>query len=86
MNELKDTVPPMLSEDYRERFKAEYWQLEIRRARLYEYIQRVEKGEQRPDPGNDMELLHIQLSAMIHYAHVLQTRALKEGIRLEGDE
>lgn len=30
MNELKDTIELMNSSDYKDRFKAEYYQLEIR--------------------------------------------------------
>ena len=32
--ELKDTVELMTSEDYKERFRAEYWQTKIRYDRL----------------------------------------------------
>lgn len=32
--ELKDTVQLMLSNDYEERFKAEYWQTKVRYERL----------------------------------------------------
>ena len=37
--ELKDTIPLMTSGDYRERFKAEYYQLRIRAGKLQSLIQ-----------------------------------------------
>lgn len=33
--ELKDTIPQMTSEDYKERFKAEYYQTKIRYWKLH---------------------------------------------------
>ena len=35
--ELKDTIPQMNSEDYKERFKAEYNQLKIRLEKLHKF-------------------------------------------------
>lgn len=40
--ELKDTVNSMLSEDYRERFIAEYWQVKIRYDRLKAFIDKID--------------------------------------------
>ena len=39
--ELKDTVDLMLSEDYRDRFKAEYQQVKIRKEKLEAYIKKI---------------------------------------------
>lgn len=36
--ELKDTCSLMMSEDYKERFKAEYYQLKIRYAKLMKML------------------------------------------------
>ena len=36
--ELKDTVEMMLSDDYKERFRAEYWQLKIRYDKLRKMV------------------------------------------------
>lgn len=35
MNELKDTIELMNSSDYKDRFKAEYYQLKIRYTKLH---------------------------------------------------
>lgn len=42
MNELKETVELMLSNDYKERFKAEYYQLKIRIDRLDNMLSKME--------------------------------------------
>ena len=42
MEELKETVELMLSNDYKERFKAEYYQLKIRIDRLYNMLSKME--------------------------------------------
>ena len=42
--ELKDTVQQMLSEDYRDRFKAEYYQVKIRYDKLVDMLNRWDKG------------------------------------------
>ena len=75
--ELKDTIPLMTSDDYRERFKAEYFQTKIRAGKLQSLIQ------------NDMDLanspkiiLERQLSAMLDYLSTLALRAELEGINL----
>ena len=40
--ELKDTIDLMNSEDYRERFKAEYYQTKIRYDKLHKIIVKME--------------------------------------------
>ena len=42
--ELKDTIELMNSEDYRERFKAEYYQVKIRYEKLNKMIIKCEAG------------------------------------------
>ena len=43
--ELKDTVALMASADYKERFKAEYYQLVIRFKKLQAMLEKWDKGE-----------------------------------------
>ena len=43
--ELKDTVEMMQSEDSKERFKAEYYQLEIRTEKLKAMLDKWDAGE-----------------------------------------
>ena len=42
--ELKDTINLMQSKDYKERFKAEYYQLKIRREKLMDFLGRWNRG------------------------------------------
>lgn len=43
--ELKDTVTLMVSSDYKERFKAEYYQLKIRLEKLKCMLQKWDNGK-----------------------------------------
>lgn len=43
--ELKDTVALMASADYKERFKAEYYQLVIRFKKLQTMLEKWDKGK-----------------------------------------
>lgn len=67
---LKDTIPLMLSEDYRDRLKAEYFQL----------VLRIKKLEIRLEEVSD-ELLGAQLTIMYAYQKILKERLTKEGIQ-----
>lgn len=42
MNELKDTIELMNSSDYKDRFKAEYYQLKIRYTKLHAMLVKLE--------------------------------------------
>lgn len=76
--ELKDTIPLMTSDDYRERFKAEYYQLKIRAGKLQSLIQHD------MDLANSPKIiLARQLNAMLDYLSTLALRAEFEGINLE---
>lgn len=44
MNDLKDTIQLMISKDYKDRFKAEYYQTKIRLEKLYEMLVRYDAG------------------------------------------
>lgn len=75
--ELKDTIPLMTSEDYRERFKAEYYQTKIRAGKLQSLIQHD------MDLANSPKIiLERQLNAMLDYLSTLALRAEFEGINL----
>ena len=45
MNELKDTIELMNSSDYKDRFKAEYYQLKIRYTKLHVMLVKLEAGK-----------------------------------------
>lgn len=80
--ELKDTIELMQSQDYKERFKAEYYQAKIRLEKLYEMLVRYDAGTLGFTPDCSIQLLKDQLSIMRDYLYALQVRAEIEGIEL----
>lgn len=82
--ELKDTVEMMLSDDYKERFKAEYWQTSIRYKKLSNMCEKWDKGELNFKPTCIRIAYDEQLSAMEEYLSVLEYRAREEGVELDG--
>lgn len=82
MKELKDTVDGMLSSDYKERFKAEYYQLEIRFNKLDSMIRKWDEGKLDFTPTCPREIYDNQLDFMYNYLTVLQNRAEIENIKL----
>lgn len=99
MLELKDTIAGMTSDNYKERFKAEYQQVKIRYERLKSFNTRIEAAEQTslnhcnpvnptpavPMPKHDCPffVLRDQQRIMGEYLHLLELRAVIEGIDLE---
>ena len=81
--ELKDTIKLMTSEDYKERFKAEYYQLKIRCERLSVFIYKYRSGELDFEPSCSLELLLKQFNAMIMYLNILKVRADIENVKLK---
>ncbi len=81
MLELKDTIAGMTSEDYKERFIAEYVQLRIRANKLKKFIGKIKyaKYADQPEPEHDcpLELLEIQYNSMVAYLAILEIRAEK---------
>ena len=82
MTELKDTIALMTSADYRDRFKAEYYQLKIRHEKLLNLLARHDTGTLGFDPTCSIGLLAEQCGAMGRYLKVLEARAKVEGIEL----
>lgn len=80
--ELKDTVEMMLSEDYKERFKAEYYQLKIRCDNLRSMLAKYASGTLDFEPACSYVRLADQSYIMHKYLHILKTRADIEGIEL----
>lgn len=81
--ELNYTVEMMTSTDYKERFKAEYYQLKIRYAKLMKMLKCWDKDELDFTPDCPRSLYTLQVRAMHDYLAVLQARAKIEGIELE---
>ena len=82
--ELKDTVQMMNSADYKERFKAEYFQVVIRFKKLKAMLEKWDKGELNFTPTCPRSTYNMQIAAMADYIAVLEARAVMEGIELEG--
>ena len=80
--ELKDTVELMNSEDYKERFKAEYYQTKIRYNKLHRMIIKYEANKLTFEPKCSIEILKEQASYMGNYLRVLEIRAEIEDIDL----
>ena len=78
--ELKDTVEMMLSRDYKERFKAEYWQLKIRYDKLRKMVDNWEKLDFTPTCAYSTYVC--QLLAMEDYMMILRSRAEQEEVEL----
>lgn len=83
---LKDTTEPMVSGDYKERFKAEYFQLVIRFEGLKKMIEKWDKGLLDFKPTCPRSTYNMQIKAMADYIAVLEARAKIEGIELDVEE
>ena len=80
--ELKNTIEMMNSADYKERFKAEYYQTKIRYEKLHKMVVKYEAGTLNFTPKCSLELLKQQKSFMGQYLYTLEIRAEIEGIEL----
>ena len=80
--ELKDTIPGMLSPDYKERFTAEYRQLSIRTLKLEIFVDDYRNGRLSFKPTCSIELLEQQLDIMKAYIAVLEERAEIENVKV----
>lgn len=81
--ELKDTIEMMSSEDYKERFKAEYQQVKIRYDKLNKMLVKMEAGTLDFTPTCTKAILMEQKRYMGEYIRCLSVRAEMEGIELE---
>lgn len=84
---LSDTITYMESANYKDRFRAEYWQTKIRYERLKNFCTEIEASfysDRVPEPKHDCpyETLRSQQRAMGEYLHILELRAKMENIIL----
>lgn len=90
---LFDTIDNMTSADYKDRFKAEYWQTKIRYEKLKAFNTKIEAADrvmcfgEKPKveaPKHDcpIDVLTEQQNLMGRYLHILEVRAVIEGIEL----
>ncbi|MDY2736061.1 crAss001_48 related protein [Intestinibacter sp.] len=80
--ELKNTVDLMLSKDFKDRFKAEYYQLKDRTEKLEKMLYGYRNNTLKFKPKCSYELLDAQLSSMKTYLNILKERAKIENISL----
>ena len=80
--QLKDTVEMMNSEDFKERFKAEYYQLSIRLFGLTSMLIKWENNMLDFEPKCSKETLENQVLFMQGYKNILRLRAEIEEIEL----
>lgn len=94
--ELHDTIKLMRSNDYKERFVAEYWQLKIRYEKLKSFNTKIEAAQEMSghccsaiervptEPKHDCpaDMLRHQQHIMGEYLHILEVRAEIENIDL----
>ena len=80
--ELKDTSKLMESGDYKERFKAEYYQIVIRYRKLSAMLEKWDNGTLEFNPTCPRSTYNIQVKAMTDYIAILEARAVMEGIVL----
>ena len=81
-NPLYDTALLMKSNDFKDRFRAEYYQLKIRYKKLDVMLYKMENGDLDFNPKCSYELLRTQYITMKAYLLLLQDRAKIEGIEL----
>lgn len=80
IRKLSDTIDMMLSDDYKERFKAEYYQVQIRADKLSEMLRNWDNLNFTPTCRKG--IYQRQLHVMTAYLDILNDRALKEGVKL----
>ena len=80
--DLLDTVELMSSADFKDRFKAEYYQTKIRYEKLHKMVVKYEAGTLEFEPNCSLELLKAQESVMRSYLYMLEMRAEIEKITL----
>lgn len=71
---FKETIPMMMSDNYSDRLKAEYFQLKIRAEEIKDALDRY------PPPLINLELLAAQYKAMQMYQKILEARLVDEDI------
>lgn len=82
MKDLRETISGMESEDYKERFMAEYDQVDIRLGKLKAMLEKYEAGTLPFTPDCPIELLARQAEVMTEYKEILVKRSGYESIDL----
>lgn len=80
--ELNETVELMNSTDYKDRFKAEYFQVKIRHDKLKAMCDKWDERKLNFKPTCPREIYDLQLDSMKKYMDVLVIRAKIENVEL----
>ena len=83
---LTDTVELMNGSDFKDRFRAEYYQLTIRLGKLENMLAKMKAGTLDFVPSCSYELLYEQVIFMKQYKRILEERAKIESVDLGSDE
>lgn len=86
MIELRDTIEMMNSDDFENRFVAEYVQTKIRYDKLHKMLVQYKAGTLSFTPQCSYELLTEQAEFMGRYLQCLEVRAEIEGVKLPDNE
>ena len=81
-NELRDTIEMMNSEDYKERFRAEYYQVVIRYQKLKSMLDKWDNDQLEFTPTCPRSTYNMQITTVTDYIAVLEARAVMEGVEL----
>ena len=83
---LDSTVAMMNSDNYKNRMIAEYHQTKIRYEELKDLCNSIEAahrtGKEAPKHDSPFDMLRDQQMAMGEYLHILEVRAIVEGVEL----
>lgn len=80
--ELKETINLMTSADYKERFKAEYYQVKIRLEKLSAMCDKWDNGKLEFTPTCPREIYTYQIKSMKEYLDMLVIRAKIENVEI----
>ena len=80
---LEDTIDAMRSDDYKDRFIAEYYQVRIRYERLKKMVENWDSGNLTFQPTCPRSIYDMQLNAMKDYIALLEARAAIEEVNLD---
>lgn len=82
INSLNETIELMTSSDYKDRFKAEYYQLEYRYNKLKKMMDDWDNGTLSFTPTCNRDIYTSQIASMGNYLEVLKQRAEIEKVEL----
>lgn len=82
ITELNQTSNLMVSDDYKDRFKAEYYQVKIRYDKLKLMLEKWDKSELDFTPTCPRDTYDWQIKVMEEYLQILKMRANMEHVDL----